>query len=57
MTIRSTPPQAFDPDRLSLMLSELRLPSIEAEWRILAQRADKEGCRRQNFSSLSPNSN
>ncbi len=43
MTIRSTPPQAVDPDRLSLMLSGLRLPSIETEWRILAQRADKEG--------------
>ena len=42
MTIRSTPPQAVDSDRLSLMLSELRLPSIETEWRILAQRADKE---------------
>ncbi len=43
MTIRPTPPQAIDPDRLSLMLSELRLPSIETEWRNLAQRADKEG--------------
>ena len=42
MTIRSTPPQAVDSDRLFLMLSELRLPSIETEWRILAQRADKE---------------
>ena len=43
MTIRSTPPQAFVPDRLSLMLSYLRLPSIETEWRILTQSADKEG--------------
>ena len=43
MIIHTTPPQAVDPNRLSLMLSDLRLPSIETEWRILAQRADKEG--------------
>ena len=43
MTPNTPACQPADPDRLTLMLADLRLPSITSSWQTLAQRADTEG--------------
>ena len=44
----STSPM-IDAQRLSLMLNELRLPTIKHIWGDFAERADKEGCKATHY--------
>ncbi len=55
-----TAANSIDPAKLTLLLNELRLPAIKQMWPQFAERADKEGCRRQGswprWPSMMPHS-
>ena len=44
----------FDPTRLTLLLSELRLPAVKHIWPSFAERSDKEGWPAARFTLLVP---